>query len=326
MAYPIWMDTYVDLGSTSPALFRIYADSTSGTLVYEGRAYARPDATAVTAKINDICADYLSVDLPTIGNATGTTPSYWMRSFVVRYSTDEGSTWTTKGTYKFFYDWSYDFDGDIANCGSYPINGHVDSRMWILYSRYATSSTAVSFRYYRKTGTSSTVSVSLSSGMGTAALKLSNYSNLAKVVVNSQDTYTIVTDCADYALYYLNPYGAWDTFLIEGNVTEHDTLTRHTRNLEYDNTESVNRGIDNFVNEKVKSWTMNTGTLTDDESKRMQYLFNSTDVYLYDISNDIWLPVIITTSSIDYKTKRNAGNRLFTYSFDVQLAHYMAVR
>lgn len=327
MAYPIWQDTYVSFGQNASVLYRIRLTSYSGTIIYTGRSYIRPDASTNTVKLNDICADYLSVDLPTITNLTGTAASDREKTFYVQYSTNNGSTWSNKGTFSFYYDWSYDFDGDQGNVMSYPINGRVDSRMWILYSKYSgSSSTTINFRRYPKTGTSSSNTVTISDGFGTAAFNLGNYSNLAKVVVDSYDTYTIVTDCGKYALYYLNPYGAWDTFLIEGNVIEHDTLTRHTRDVEYTNGNPAARGIDNFVNEKVKSWTLNTGILSDDESKRMQYLFNSTDVYLYDINNNLWLPVVITTSSIDYKTRRNSGNRLFTYSFDVRLAHYMAVR
>jgi hypothetical protein len=52
----------------------------------------------------------------------------------------------------------------------------------------------------------------------------------------------------------------------------------------------------------------------------MHHLLNSTEVYLYDISEQRMIPVIIPSNSSEYRTFKNNGNRLVRYELNLQVA------
>ena len=220
---------------------------------------------------------------------------------------------------------------------SFPINGHIDARMPIVWTGLNVSEVNATITF--KDGTTAQVIIAVaisndfnadfnadfsrsvrSAGSGTAVFLPDAWDNVSKITVGNS-TWEVVTECAEYALYYVNAYGGWDSLLIEGNTLEADTLKRYTREVVYDNRDIQNRGIDNYVNEITKGFTFHTGWLLGDQGKRMHHLINSTDVYLYDIANGQMIPVTIPTTSCEYRTKKNQGNRLVDYTIQVQVAH-----
>lgn len=308
---PIWKDKIVDLGSSSVE-FRI---TSGGSTIYSGKAVSRPGESTAKIRINEICADFLSSSLPTFTDRTFSPMS--LPSFVVQKKS--GSSWSTVETVDFYPDWSYDyqFTGDIL---SFPINGRVDSRMMIFTSKKNISSN-VSASYKKKTGTTTTktTTVSPTPNNGTCAFLANAVSDTIQITVNS-NVYKVVTDCAKYALYYVNDFGGWDQFLIEGNDLEVDNLTRFISERGYNNTSQVNAGRVNYVNEITKGWTFNTGWMNDTAGARMHHLINSCLVYLVEISTRYTYPVIITSNSCEYKTYKNQGRQVVNYSFTVELA------
>lgn len=155
---------------------------------------------------------------------------------------------------------------------------------------------------------------------GTAVFNLSEYGNIKSVKIDKV-TYEMVEGCNRYALYYVNAHGGWDSLLIEGNHSEVDNLTRHNREVEYDNRSIQNRGRQNYVNEISKTLTLHTSWMSDEESSRMHHLLNSTEVYLYDINKDEMIPVVLKNSTTEYKTYRSNGHKLFNYTIEVSYAN-----
>ena len=271
-AVPIWKDRYVTLGTGSSILFRISLADTD-EVIYSGKAYKRPGDTNITARINDICADYLVNTLPALSQAEFTRISLPV-SFKVQTS-GNGTTWTDKATVQFINDWSYDYSYNPATMGmSFPINGHFDTRMPLVWTGLNVSEVTATIRY--RDGSSSVVIIPVeisddfnadfnsdfsrsvrSAGSGTAVFLPSAWSNVDTVTVGGS-VFKAVTSCAAYALYYVNAYGGWDSLLIEGNDMEADSLTRHTREVAYDNRDIQNRGRDNYVNEISKGFTFHT--------------------------------------------------------------------
>ena len=310
-AIPIWKDKVIDLGAASVE-FRI---TSGGNTIYSGKAIARPGEANAKVRINDICADFLAHSLPTMTDRTFT--SFGLPSFVVQKKS--GGSWSTVDTITFYNDWSYDY-GFSGVLISDPINGKVTADMFILYSKLNITSNIVA-TYHKSGGTTTnrTSSVSPTPNNGTSAFDVGAVSDTIKVVIGSL-TYPVVADCYKYALYYVNAYGGWDQILVEGTDLETDSMERHIREQEYDNTNIQNRGRVNYVNEVTKSWTLNTGLLTDDEASRMHHLLNSPLVYLCEIASTTFIPVVITTNTCEYKTYRNQGNRMFNYQLTIELA------
>ena len=340
MAIPIWKDKIIDLLSAS-VQFRIY-DWDNNVSLYDGVANARPGEATAKVRVNDICADYLENVLPTFGNLDVT--GLVMKRFGVQVRLP-GQTWTPLVDVTFYNDWSYDYDFDPSTTHglSCPINGHIDSRMPIPYTAYDRAQ--VTATLVRKNGTSQSVVIPITggggglsgdfssdfssdfligggdgnNGFGTCVIRADSYANLDRVIIAGM-TYKVVTGCAKYALYYVNAFGGWDCFLIEGNTLEADTLKRFTREVVYDNRVISNRGIHNYVNEVTKGFTFQSGWLLADQGERMHHLINSTFVYLYDIANDDMIPVTIPTTSCEYKTYKNQGNKLVNYTIQVEVA------
>lgn len=313
MAVPIWKDKIIDLGEAS-IQFRIY-DWDNAISLYDGVAHAKPGEATAKVRINDICADYLVNALPTLTDRAFTALPVKRFGVQLRYP---GQTWIPLTDVTFYNDWSYDYGATPSDL-SCPINGRVDDRMFILFSGLDMASLSAS--YHKTTGTSSSRSVTLPSNpaSGTGAFKANALTNVDRITIKSR-TYYLAGSCFKYALYYVNAYGGWDQFLIEGNDIEADAITRYIREVEYDNTLIVNRGKDNYVNEVTKSWTLHSGLLTDDQASRMHHLLNSPLVYLCQISTGNMIPVIIKTDTCEYKTYKNQGNRMFDYTMQVEIA------
>ena len=333
MAQPIWKDYFVTLGTGDSARFRIILQDL-GQTIYTGTAYKRPGEENISVRINDICADYMQHTLPTLDNATFTRLSFPL-TFSVQ--TIVNNRWTDRVIMQFYNDWSYDYDYNPETMGmSFPISRKVDVNMPIVWTAYNTEMVRADIHY--KNGTSSFVLIPVAisndfnadynqdfsqstaaAGSGTAVFFPSQWENVRSIELGGV-TFEIVDACAKYALYYVNAYGGWDALMLEGNSMETDSLKRYTREVVYDNNDIVNRGVHNYVNEITKQFRVTTGWLLGDSGKMMHHLLNSTEVYLYDISEQQMIPVIIPSNSSEYRTFKNNGNRLVRYELNLQVA------
>ena len=252
-AVPIWKDYFVTLSG----IYRIIVVETED-VIYTGLANAKPGEAIGRIRINDICADYLEHVLPTLEQADFTrlsNPTFKVQS---RVQGTGGYQWVDITSVQFLNDWSYDYDFDPVTMGlSFPINGHVDPRMPIVWTGYEVSE--VEATIYLRDGSTFQVIIPVeitadfnndfnadfalearASGSGTAVFFPSEWGDVVKVEINDS-TFILEDTCAKYALYYVNAHGGWDSFLIEGNTLETDTLKRSTREVVYDNRDIINR-------------------------------------------------------------------------------------
>lgn len=334
MANPIWKDYIVTLGSDDSIRYRIILQET-GEIVYTGKAHRRPGEGMVSVRINDICADFFEATLPPITNASfyASDPT---KTFAVQVFAN--NAWSTIDSVQFTRDWSYDnLRNPAAQVLSAPINGHIDIRQPILWTGINISQVTAVIHYTN--GQTSQVVIPLASTSdfnadfnadfgseysegngGTAVFLPSAYTGVDYITIGSY-TYKVVSECARYALYYVNAFGGWDGLLIEGNDLVADNLKRYTNEMAYDNRDIRNRSRRNYVNEVTRTFTLHTGWMIGDESSRMHHLINSTDVYLYDLARQEMIPVTIKDEVCEAKTFRNQGNSLVNYTIQVEEAH-----
>lgn len=326
----IWKDKYVDLGSGSPLNYRIMVGS---NVIYSGKAFKRPNASSNIIRINDICADYLENVLPTLSAAQFT--ALGDVSFVTQ--SQSGSTWTNKDTTTFINDWSYDYDYDVETDGmSFPINGQIDGRQLLLFTAYNASQVQATFHYADGTSSFQIIPIEITDDYdpsfnldfarslrgpmsGTAVIDLSNKVDLVSVEIDGH-IYEVVGSCAKYALYYINAYGGWDSLLIEGVTSEADNVKRYSREYDYDNTNATNRGTENYLNEIDKTYSLNTGWMSEESSLRMHHLLNSTMVYMYDFAKAKMIPVVVTNTTTQYKTFKSNQGQALNYTIEVSVA------
>lgn len=139
-------------------------------------------------------------------------------------------------------------------------------------------------------------------------------------VVYEGDTlarYTIDDCVSNYVLYYRNALGGIDLFPVTGKVIKSNDIEHLTINKKYDN-RTLNFGKTNYENVLTERWQLYSGRLTDQQSKLMHHLINSTYVYLYDIQADKFIPVVITDTEMEYKTYKNNNNKMVYYTINVE--------
>lgn len=330
---PIWKDRIVTLASnTAYADFEIHVGSAAGTLLYAGRAYRRPGAADVVARINDVCADYLAHGFPNLGSSF--TSMLVSETFVTVVGGSAVDTVT------FVNDWSYDPIRVITASTpiSDPILPELDPRQVFFFS-VLSGTPSVDVVLYFRDGTSSTVVVPVvrtadfnndfnedfstqasDSGSGTAILDLSAFSGLDRITVNGVTYQVMEQGCARYLVAYVNAFGGWDTLVLDGIPVRRDDLVRHTIDTDYNNADPTARGRRDYAIEVSPAWTLRTGILTDAQSEKMHHLLNSPDVYLLDFADMVWRPVVLTDTTHDEQTYRSNGRRPAVYEFNAQLA------
>ena len=129
--------------------------------------------------------------------------------------------------------------------------------------------------------------------------------------------YTIDDCVSNYVLYYRNALGGIDLFPVTGKVIKSNDIEHLTINKKYDN-RTPNFGKTNYENVLTEKWQLYSGRLTDQQSKLMHHLINSTYVYLYDIQADKFTPVVITDTEMEYKTYKNNNNKMVYYTINVE--------
>lgn len=331
MALAIWKDYYVSLGAAASYGYRIKVND---TIIYQGKAFLRPGDTIVRVRINDICADYLHSTLPNLSQAEFSQMTLPVTFVVEKYL----SAWEEADSVQFVNDYSYNPDYDVNTMGmAAPINGRLSLNQWAIWTGLDVSQVNAFVEFADGTSMTVIVPVAISADFnadfsndfskmaraaasGTAVFRMSQWGDVVAMTINGI-RYQVVNDCNRYALYYVNSYGGWDSLLIEGNHSESDSLTRHTREMDYDNRNVSNRGRMNYVNQIEKTMTFHTSWLTDEQSSRMHHLLNSPNVYLYDILTDEMIPVLLTNSQTGYKTYKGNGGKLVNYSIDVTFAN-----
>ena len=159
------------------------------------------------------------------------------------------------------------------------------------------------------------MTVEFPSGVSTYIVDAVEYAG-SKVIVDGKEMYD-VSYCGDAVLYYLNSKGAFDAFLIEGEVKRIDRYAQQDYFKSFDNT-TIEFGRNRFITEVTPSWELSTGWLTDEEAERLcRNLLPSVKVYLHLLDSDRILPVVITDNQAEYKTYENQKNQLVSYKIKV---------
>lgn len=128
---------------------------------------------------------------------------------------------------------------------------------------------------------------------------------------------TTPNTCGEYALYYLNRYGGWDSFLFEGKCTRKDTISGQTLTREYDNNDNLAFGFINYYSTITPKWELGTGWLSNEQAKIFAFnVIPSPMVYLHDLVENTIYPVVITNTEAEYKQKTRQNTRI-NYTLNV---------
>lgn len=281
--YSAWQDAiYVNTGASS-MVYCIYDENS--TLLYTGKAVAKPTGGGCQINVSEVVRNYLNCDLPDVafnGEDFNTGQIILPNATFGFTLTDEKGT--VLETYKFLNCWDYKtpFSFFATASMNYPLsepaNDHRTTGMYWFSSVYE--------KVQRK------VRTSIGSVTG--------------------DT------CGFGALYYSNALGGYDSFLIEGTITQKDTFDRYTIENNWPSS-TLQPGTRTLVNTIDRSWTLNTHLLTDKEADVLaRNLYGSNNVYFHNFADDTITPVVITDTSIDFKTRRNQKRKRFYLTINIK--------
>lgn len=288
---PIWKDT---IYRTEESVFE-YSIRVDGRIIYRGRAYKRPNADYNEIKINKICENYLSNNIATLleivddnnGNVPPTNNDEAVKTFQILDKNE-----SILKEYVFLYDWSYDKD------------------MWNEYGTYINLSKPINNKYatgmYKFSTYAEYISIEGTGGISEKWVVMNGISN------------PIGNTCGKYAIYYLNSYGGWDSFLFEGEVIKEDNISQYTTDRTYNNTEPQFE-IQRYVSEIQSSYVCNTGWLSDEQATILtKNLLSSNLCYLHNLESGDIIPVIIDEKSAKYQTYKNNGNLMAQYEIRIK--------
>ena len=311
--YPTWQDVFVPIPRISDDESNItYSVSVMNNetgeyeVVYRGNAVFTDKDPEIN--ITEIVRDYVEDNIDIYGEAAYTQKMDLTK--VMLNTGEEGDNLVAS----LYYYYDYSFDKDFKLTRNMPILNYFDVRQNIFLS------------FLNLSGETNIIRISAGGRLlrlrldapGIFHHKLAHYDG--NIIVNAPDNSTTLTSkntCAKYAIYYLNPLGGWDQLLIEGKVVKTIKLENksYKRNFDNNTNEFENK---HYLKNLTTSYKLTTGYLTDAQAKLMPNLIETTKAYLCELDTNNYIPVLINTTSVDIKTYRNQGRKLFTYTIEVQ--------
>ena len=138
----------------------------------------------------------------------------------------------------------------------------------------------------------------------------------AGTVTNSVETVS-GEYCGDYAIYYLNGYGGWDSYLFEGKCRRYDNFIQYEYNRVFNNN-TIEFEKNRYISEVEGNYELSTGLMDDDEADNFAFnLIGTNQAYLHNLKTNEVFPVMIDESSIEYKKYRN-DRRMIEYTIRVK--------
>lgn len=302
---PIWKDTYYET-SADTLVYQIMNYDSVGEydeVLFTGKAYKAPGADTLKVKVNDICSNYMQTILPITETDLSGGTVYAVQSFFGYGPAIEPNKrfvllvdGESAATYQFKWDYSYENLVSFITfelTRPYIINNHSTPGMFV-------------FRTYE-------------------AFELLNTS-----YTNDKNRYADYGYdsgyCGDYAIYYANRYGGWSSFLVETPVKESDEFAQEDYLTGRDNNYQLQRANTRFYNEITHKWEIKSGWLNDNSSKMLaKHLLSSNNVWLHNLKTNKMVPVIITDTTVEYKTFNNE-RKLFGYTINLEESNKKVIK
>lgn len=282
--------TYTEITDAEYINYTIEIKDSSDTVIkiYTGRAYKEPDNT-INVLLNDIIKDYLS-----------SYPEKNRYRVSATINTDSGNT----VTYYFINSWErepaiipadslYDTKWYRANLSA-PIDNQFDPRQYLVFSwnEFADSP-------YFRIGDKKTVLTTNTPPLYVYGEKIITDKPVVFGCLNdSEFTYNI--GCGDFAIYYINAFGGWDSLLVRA--------VRSDNIQSYSSVKSGNLEKNCYLNVITPTWRVNTDYGINNDN--LYHLIESPTVYLHNLNTGNIQKVLVTDTTCEFKNR--FSNATFT--------------
>ena len=222
------------------------------------------------------------------------------------------------------YDWSYIPNRAYMSELSNPIEYNIDPRQYITWTSQQVVTGTPNYITVEVEGLSSeTWQTYLDNIDGQITLHLqcgdfAGYTPGTVVKINNLVNLKLVEQCADYCIYYMNRIGGWDWLLVKGRSIKKDKINRlqYKKNYVAQDQQDYNKvTYSGVIND---TWELSTSWLSDSQSEKMPDLLESNKIVMHDLKNNIIIPVLVTNSNVEYKTYKNQGRKLYSYTIEVE--------
>lgn len=258
-------------------------EEVSGNTLFQGKAYKFPDSESGSVMVNKVCQNYLYNDLPDLSTISAST-TYTHSGMTGAFNVcDSGGN--VVQTYEFINDWNYDSTDYSQNQTlSLPVNSHFATNQFQFLTSYNKNTKKVSTQIIRTANPNA---------------------------------------CGDYAVYYTNRKGGWDSFLFEGIVArEEDSFSPYDFERYVTTGDRSKKGeMVRYMNIVSKTFELSTGWMNDAQARTLaRHLMSSNNVFLHNLVTDEIMPAVIDDGSAEYKRFLN-DKRLISYTIKVKCAN-----
>ena len=129
----------------------------------------------------------------------------------------------------------------------------------------------------------------------------------------------------EYVIYWINRYGGLEMKLVDGPTVK--TITNTKDQFEYYSRTIVDNGVAStnpIAFSKVNTTNLRTSykitfnnAISDDEFNYLETLYSSNMIWLYDLVYLVWIPVIVSDDSFEYKSRRTTKG-LLNYTISLE--------
>lgn len=309
--FPIWKTEVVNFATPNDYVdYQLIREDTQ-EILYNARAYAIDGNVQI--EVNSIVKQYLQEQINIDIDGWQSNNGYVLVRLVI-----DGNDYRIYGIYN---DWSYqDNDNKII---SYPVDTLLDYRQRFFVS---------AINRMNDTDEYTRIEVDVDGGSVDNPEVIDNQIE-TKSILDLNDVFEIVVktldsqkqemlkykvDCTNsrYCLYYLNKFGGYDSMLFLPASMQSDTVVnREFNRLTYD---VHKHSLTQYEKELTEQWQLKTKYLTDEQSKRMQHLLTSTQIWLQDLETGDIVPVVITDTNIQHKLRINQSKKKYQYIINVK--------
>lgn len=219
---------------------------------------------------------------------------------------------------KYYYDYTFktDPDEEFLLIKNDPIFNYVDSRQFLPVTVANPGGTK-----YLTISSQDIHEVITDEGTFTMFKVIDSHFDYIYVLYGENDeeirTFDVKNTCAKYVLYYLNAHGGWDSLLFEGKCTKTNAYEKSTILKDFNNTK-LEFGNEHYLKNITTTYRCTTNFISDEQSKKMYNVFQTTKAYLYSFEDGEMIPVLVNNNNYEVKSYRNNGRKLFTYTIEMQ--------
>lgn len=317
--YPIWQDweenipirnyKYVDYK---------YVDADTDEVYFSGRAIVMNEQFAIHPSyiLRNVIKEKLSI------YSTEPQDNNYYVNACLQYSVDEGETWELWKIYRVYNDWSYKHNYNNA-FASDPILDYLDYRQWFIFSfKSLFGDLSPYFDCIYEEDNQTIDSLRVQDQMKTIISQnlKSIHNDVAVTYIKDSKpitrTFNVRCTNSDYAVYFKNSMGGFDSMLFSSASSEQGTITDNeytsmAQNLsgQFQNTQ--------FQKDIQRFWQLKTCWLNDAQSAKMKGLLTSTMAWLHNLNDNTIIPINMKDSSYQIKTRKNQGNKVYNYTIKV---------